>query len=908
MPEFLSTEIENKIEMLVNRDYFLDGIKSIEEFNYEGYVYDLFVPEHHNFVCDGIIIHNCVDEFDKMEPGDRSAMHESMEQQSVSIAKAGILATFRARCAILAASNPKFGRFDEYRPISEQIALSPTLLSVDYNEPLMVKEKGKVRIMRIGELVDRYYFDSEEGYPIPIKEDIEVPAFNPDSYEIKWTPVRYVFRHSINEPIYKITLETGRSVKLTEGHSIYVYEDGEVRPKATVELSQDDYVVIPSKLPRNGNPMSEINVVQELLKLPEELTRTIYLHGVPSSAFHRISGRIPRGKRYWAVRGILPLKFSSLLTSQELARCTLVNKGGKHRVPSIIRVDGDLMRLLGYYIADGSMTISSSKSFMVSLSFNQRESAYIEDVRRAFHRVFNVKAHVNKDKNARKVGISDKIVYLILEKILKLSKGAKNKVVPEIVFNVSPELQREFLIGYFRGDRGVTTSRDLMSDVLYLLLQNDIIGSAWKYGRRVARFPDGRKVISERSYVLTSPSPYKEEISKERKHFEFVPYEPSIPILKPALSSLYDGGYGKPCEDPRLGSHLTDNLLHRKDISTRLERLRLLRKPLNTTEAAELFDTVSHREHARCFLQRLVENELVEKKKISGKGKGYAWRYQYALSRNGKRLLENINELKKLMSSDLGFVRIKSIERVEPTSPFVYDLSTPGCENFVSGFGGVVCHNSRFDLIFFVRDEIEDTRVVARHILDSVVSPEKTKPKIEPELLRKYIAYARQNIVPVLTEEAREEIERFYVDMRETTREAENIPIPLTARQLWAIIRLARASARVRLSNEVTVDDTNRAIHLVMASLKDAGVDLETGRVDIDKIMVGVTRSQRDKIKILLDIVRELEKEFGTAGKAEILERADEEGISKENAEELIEMLKKRAELYEPKHGYYKMV
>ncbi len=172
---------------------------------------------------------------------------------------------------------------------------------------------------------------------------------------------------------------------------------------------------------------------------------------------------------------------------------------------------------------------------------------------------------------------------------------------------------------------------------------------------------------------------------------------------------------------------------------------------------------------------------------------------------------------------------------------------------------------SRFDLIFFVRDNMSDTKVIAHHIMDSIVSPDKIRPKIETNLLKMYIAYARQNIFPVMREDASEKIEQFYVNMRETAREAENVPIPLTTRQLWAVIRLSRASARVRLSDEVTLEDAERAINLVMSSLKDAGVDLETGMVDIDKIMVGVTRSQRDKIKVILDIVRELEKEFGTA-------------------------------------------
>ena len=65
----------------------------------------------------------CVDELDKMREEDRSAIHEALEQQTISIAKAGIMATLNSRCSVLAAANPKFGRFDRYKSIAEQIDL-----------------------------------------------------------------------------------------------------------------------------------------------------------------------------------------------------------------------------------------------------------------------------------------------------------------------------------------------------------------------------------------------------------------------------------------------------------------------------------------------------------------------------------------------------------------------------------------------------------------------------------------------------------------------------------------------------------------------------------------------------------------------------------------------------------------
>ncbi|MFB6106625.1 MAG: LAGLIDADG family homing endonuclease, partial [Halobacteriaceae archaeon] len=236
---------------------------------------------------------------------------------------------------------------------------------------------------------------------------------------------------------------------------------------------------------------------------------------------------------------------------------------------------------------------------------------------------------------------------------------------------------------------------------------------------------------------------------------------------------------------------------------------------------------------------------------------------------------------------------------------------------------------SRFDLIFTVTDQpdAEKDEELAEHILttnyagelnthrtqmtQSNVSAEEVEavtdevaPDIEAELLRKYIAYSRRNCFPTMTEDAIERIRNFYVDLRAQGQD-EDAPVPVTARKLEALVRLAEASARVRLADEVTETDATRVIDIVRSCLRDIGVDPETGQFDADVVETGTSKSQRDRIKNLRGLIAEIENEYDEGAPVEeILSRAEETGMDRSKAEHEIEQLKQKGEVYEPSQGH----
>ncbi|MBP1928054.1 replicative DNA helicase Mcm [Methanolinea mesophila] len=239
---------------------------------------------------------------------------------------------------------------------------------------------------------------------------------------------------------------------------------------------------------------------------------------------------------------------------------------------------------------------------------------------------------------------------------------------------------------------------------------------------------------------------------------------------------------------------------------------------------------------------------------------------------------------------------------------------------------------SRFDLIFIMSDKPDHKldNAIAEHILkahsigeiiaqhqknpipgvDDEYIREQLKPvtpDIEPSLFRKYVAYAKRTCFPRLSDAARESLISYYMKLRDLAS-GSNKPVPVTARQLEALVRLAEASARIRLSSCIELDDAERVVKIVDTCLRQVAYDAKTGSFDIDKVVTGYSKGKRDLIRMIKEVVRELEDEKGRARIDDVIKALTEKGHSRDEIRAQIDMFLRQGEAMEPKPGIIKLI
>ena len=217
---------------------------------------------------------------------------------------------------------------------------------------------------------------------------------------------------------------------------------------------------------------------------------------------------------------------------------------------------------------------------------------------------------------------------------------------------------------------------------------------------------------------------------------------------------------------------------------------------------------------------------------------------------------------------------------------------------------------TRFDLIFVVRDKPSKERdtKIAKHIIN-LHTPKgiDSRSLIDSETLTKYLSYAKR-IQPVLTKEAEEKILDYYMKMRSMGQDNEDT-ITVTPRQLEGLIRLATARARLLLKNQVEGSDAQRAIDLLEEMFNEAGIDVNTGKVDLGTLQ-GRPRSEVSKMQLFMDVIRSIEGEHKhPVEESQLVEElAKTDKFTEDEARNYIRKMQKDSVIYEAKPGYYNIV
>lgn len=238
---------------------------------------------------------------------------------------------------------------------------------------------------------------------------------------------------------------------------------------------------------------------------------------------------------------------------------------------------------------------------------------------------------------------------------------------------------------------------------------------------------------------------------------------------------------------------------------------------------------------------------------------------------------------------------------------------------------------SRFDIIWMLRDEarVEDDERIARHILEvrtRGISEAKIDEAMEYdireaeeglifatgydesehltiEFLRKYIAYAKRNIHPDLSVDAKALILEYYTNERQSFNRDDQYGevdvIPITPRALEALIRLTEAHARMFLRGVANADDAKMSIAVFRHWREEAGIE------DESELISGVSVQQRNAAQVIRVTLRDIISERGVASMNDLLNRTASKGITEYQVEDMISKMLQSGELFSPRNDEY---
>ena len=537
--------------------------------------------------------------------------------------------------------------------------------SLDHDEPIVFRREGKIGVGKIGELVDQFFRDDESDGRA-YTSALDVLSFDQKSFEVRWSPLQYVFRHRYSGKLLRFSTRTGRNVTVTPGHSLFVLRNGTIQCLPSNDLEIGDLLVGSRILPSDSATHQALNLVEFCKSIDSE---GIMLTRVSADAQKVVDSSTPKWKRWrWKHFGMLPLAYWEFLDRASAGEIRLTYKHCRSPLPQTLTFDEDFGRLLGYYTSEGHIFLRPGRNYSIQFTLHRtKDQAILDDLRTILETKFGIELKVRRHgEKGLRVSFNHRILASLLSKLV--GRGALNKRLPPQLLNSPSSVRRAFLGAWAAGDYGVTTSKALMNDIMYLLLLEDTVATAteWK--------GDGTSKLGDR--IL-------------RMHPRYQMYFPNAKELVAGTARSRRGRAEPSLPVSGLSSTLRSTLPHHSNIGAK--HLRFTGQLLADTEhRVQRLNAYVGTPAKRTFREASLDGTY---KRAVGK---------YFAKKEGKlsstllllEMTEEFGYAKQLAKSNLTFYEVEGIEEVDATGRFVYDVSVPGDENFLAGFGGIFCHNT----------------------------------------------------------------------------------------------------------------------------------------------------------------------------------------------------------------------
>ncbi|MDG6910199.1 MAG: hypothetical protein JRN08_07495 [Nitrososphaerota archaeon] len=533
--------------------------------------------------------------------------------------------------------------------------------SVTFDQPILVRSRDKMGMVKIGEVVDPIIergFEERQGTQCaPVDYDLSVLSFDPYTLKVSFRKVREVYRHPSPPYLFRVRTRKGRTVTITKDHNLYVMRGGRLELLRTGEVKLGDYVPLPRTVNFLGTGPDKINVLRTFgypkwlrVVATDEIRELVRKHrreaGVKRALGNAISGIVTRGE------SIRADKFRKLerhlgLASEDI---TISSKGGT-KMSNIVPIDEGFLAAAGVYVSEGM-------SHGQEMGVCSTECGWLDEYVRSYFRRYATLTELGRYGG---YAVNNLVLSRLFFRLFGTNAG--NKRFGPVLLSQTPEKLALALAFYYEGDgsaplqsrRGgqsieaATKSPTLASELVVALLRFGIVAHTRR--RRI------RSKNQVGTYHIVEVGGTA-DISTFLRDIGF------------ASSRKFAGGF----------------LMIRPKANTNVDVVpccELLREARGETRSMDVASQLGISQ--RLALQYEEGDYRPSRERLSQLVRAYS---------SGSKS-EALLWLTNLAESDLFWDEVVEISQVKPTSKYVYDVSCPGNETFLAGQGGIFVHNTQ---------------------------------------------------------------------------------------------------------------------------------------------------------------------------------------------------------------------